>query len=1148
MQIRIATLSISIILAAALTTFAQDDAPIAPNQPPRQRVALKTFGNARFTCLADGIVRMEYDARRRFEDRPTFAFMHRNRRDTFSQVRVDDKKLTLLTPRLSLTYTDDGRPFHPGNLVVSFLLNGNTIFWKPGLDDSANLRGTFRTLDGISGATDLERGLLSRDGWAVVDDSDSPAFELRDNQLWPVARDNGDAIDWYIFAYGHDYKTALADFTRVAGHIPIPPRYAFGAWWSRYWAYSEKELRKLVDEFDEHDVPLDVLVIDMDWHLDGWTGYTWNRKYFPDPDGFLEGMDALGLKTTLNLHPADGVGKHERQFKDMCRAMGLDPATTDRVPFDATDPRFVDAYFKILHHPIEQQGIDFWWMDWQQGSETNVPGLDPLPWLNHLHWIDMARRIDETGKRPLIFSRWGGLGNHRYQIGFSGDTFCNWQSLAFQPYFTATAANVGFGYWSHDIGGHQPGRVDPELYARWIQFGTFSPILRTHTTKNPEAERRIWMFPPDVYDAAKKAFQLRYHLIPYIYTASRESFDTGVSICRPLYYDWPELADAYDRSGGYLFGDALFVAPVTQPADPASGLAAARFWLPPGRWRNGFTGDVIDGPTKVQMLVPLDEIPVFVREGHGIPAMPVRTRAGEDPIETLVVHLFHQRHGETSTTRLYEDDNISDAYQSNEFSRQTITTKGDDDDLDITIAGAEGSYRGMPTNRTYEIRVEDSWPPEEVKVNGDELNMNADPRTPGWHYLPESLTVVIRTPNLPIRDEVDVELEFDDDAKDRRVLDAGLRGKLRIVRDVEQILGDSTPEAIRQLNTKVRSLATNPAAAPTALRQLPEQWPDLVAAVAQSFADEEAKQKALIRIRGLMTELTVTPHKGAAPSLDARLDIATTVRARGTNQLIGNASIAVDSPWKINGDTSAPFNNQGQGPALSRAWNITMDDAGAEADHVWQSSAIQLKVDYKLPMTGNDVARGPSTLTIEKSQIVLPSINAWHIVGPFDAGPQTKSLAKHFPPEGAPIDLTAAYKGKNDKDIRWRKRVRELKPGDNLTEEFFTDFDDFYGGRVYDAVAYAVTWLDVPDDTDAVLAIGTDDGVVAWLNGEEVHRNDVGRPYTSKQDRVNIRLKKGINELRLKVNQGGGDWAFAAHVETPTGNALPGLKVRLSPN
>ena len=399
---------------------------------------------------------------------------------------------------------------------------------------------------------------MSRDGWVVVDDSARPLFDDSD-WPWVIERPTRGALDWYMFGHGHDYKAALGDFVRVAGRIPMPPRFAFGTWWSRFWSYSDQELMDLVREFESHDVPLDVLVIDMDWHLTfgtrwwentkdqsghslGWTGYTWNPALFPDPGGFLAWCDRHGLKTTLNLHPASGVQPHEKAYPEMARAMGIDPATQKYVPFDITNKQFATNYFEILHRPLERQGVDFFWLDWQQASTTKTEGVNPTWWLNYAHTSDMERR----GLRPLIFHRWGGLGNHRYQVGFSGDTLSEWESLAFQPYFTATAANVGYAYWSHDIGGHMPGEVDPDLYTRWIQFGVFSPILRTHTTKNPRAERRIWAYPDEHAKVMRDALQLRYALIPYLYTEARKTYETGVAFFRPLYYDWPDVPDAYD--------------------------------------------------------------------------------------------------------------------------------------------------------------------------------------------------------------------------------------------------------------------------------------------------------------------------------------------------------------------------------------------------------------------------------------------------------------------------------------------------------------------------------------------------------------------------------------------------------------------------
>jgi alpha-glucosidase len=358
-------------------------------------------------------------------------------------------------------------------------------------------------------------------------------------------------------------------------------------------------------------LPLDVFVIDMDWHktlgmhfekMDqsghklGWGGYSWNSLLFPDPAAFLGRLHRNGLKATLNLHPASGVQPWEDQYSSMARAMGQDPAKKQYVPFDITSKRFAQNYMDLLHHPLERQGIDFWWLDWQQESTTKIAGINPTWWLNYVHFTDQQRE----GKRPLLFHRWGGLGNHRYQIGFSGDTISSWDSLAFEPWFTSTAANVGYAYWSHNIGGHIPGPVDPELYTRWVQFGAFSPILRTHTTKNPDSERRIWAYPEPYSSILRSTFQLRYSLEPYVYTEARRTYDTGTAFLHPLYYDYPEAPEAYSNKDEYVFGDSMIVSPVVHPADPATQLTKQSVWIPKGEWVEWPSGKHLSGPATVE--------------------------------------------------------------------------------------------------------------------------------------------------------------------------------------------------------------------------------------------------------------------------------------------------------------------------------------------------------------------------------------------------------------------------------------------------------------------------------------------------------------------------------------------------------------------
>ncbi|MCC2866475.1 MAG: hypothetical protein LK562_01600, partial [Candidatus Accumulibacter phosphatis] len=471
---------------------------------------------ARFTVLTSRLLRLEFAADEHFEDRPSRTFWHRRQVVPCFEVLHDGEAVEIMTEHLHLRY-DPRLGLTAHGLLVTLLESGLT--WHYGDHDVGNLGGTTRTLDKTDGPIPLDPGLLSSGGWTVVDDSDAPLLE----DGWIAARDQrAGRIDLYFFGYGRDFTACLHDYRRLSGAVPLLPRWALGNWWSRYWPYRQDELLDLMRDFRAHELPLSVCVIDMDWHIThtgnasrGWTGYTWNQDLFPTPRALLADLHALGLKTALNLHPADGVWPHEAAYPVMARQLGGDPATGEPVVFDITDPAFTQAYFEILHHPLEAEGVDFWWMDWQQGRRTACSDLDPLWWLNHLHFLDLGRN---PARRSFAFSRWGGLGSHRYPIGFSGDTVVSWHSLAFQVHFTATAANVAFGWWSHDIGGHMEGIEDAELYVRWLQFGVFSPILRLHSTQNPFHERRPWGWDTQTLALARSAMQLRHALIPYLYS------------------------------------------------------------------------------------------------------------------------------------------------------------------------------------------------------------------------------------------------------------------------------------------------------------------------------------------------------------------------------------------------------------------------------------------------------------------------------------------------------------------------------------------------------------------------------------------------------------------------------------------------------
>src|ERR1700690_360766 len=317
--------------------------------------AVVTVGHARFTVLTPELIRMEWSADAKFEDHASLVFLNRKlsipkfllTTEASGRTEIVSIKTSALTLRYLPNEAPDGK-FDANTLNITMHMDGSDVVWKPGTPDAGNLLGTADTLDGVTGANiNLEPGLLSRNGWTVVDDtmrplfdSDDFSFEKGEQSAWPwvMPRPPGERQDWYFFGYGHEYKRALYDFTRVAGKIPLPPRFAFGTWWSRYWSYTDQEFEDLVHSFRAHEVPLDVLVIDMDWHptfgahwwdgkMDpsghglGWTGYSWNKLLFPDPEQFLADIHAQGLKSTLNMHPGSGVQAWEDRYPEMARAM-----------------------------------------------------------------------------------------------------------------------------------------------------------------------------------------------------------------------------------------------------------------------------------------------------------------------------------------------------------------------------------------------------------------------------------------------------------------------------------------------------------------------------------------------------------------------------------------------------------------------------------------------------------------------------------------------------------------------------------------------------------------------------------------------------------------------------------------------------------
>ena len=738
----------------------------APAQNPvAQASAQVVEGNARFTVLTDRLVRMEWAPDGRFEDNATLAIVNRDLPVPAFTVSRAGGKLTLKTRALTLEYK--GGEFSADNLRVRFRMGGKTVSWYPGADASGNLMGTARTLDGCEGpekinfGDPMEPGILSRDGWALIDESRRHLFVEDDSDWgeWVAARPEGDRQDWYLFAYGHDYKAALAAYSQVAGRIPLPPQYVFGYWWSRYWAYTDQEFLALGREFRERKLPIDVMVIDMDWHHTwphasreehdqgvGWTGYSWNRDLIAQPEAFLAQVHNLKLKTSLNLHPAGGLSPRETQYPgfradylartsdyDGPQDYQLPDGNAARIPFRISQRAWTDAYFNSVIHPLEKEGVDFWWLDWQQWRESQyLPGLSVTFWLNYTFFNDKVRKnrglAPGQAPRPMIYHRWGGLGSHRYQLGFSGDTKIKWEVLGYLPEFTATASNVLYGYWGHDLGGHMQDSdvpTEPELFTRWLQYGVFSPIFKTHSTSSAILERRIWMF-PEHYEYMKAALELRYALTPYIYDMARQAYDTGISLCRPLYYEYPEKEEAYTWKQEYFFGENILAATICEPAG-ADGLAARDVWLPSGTaWYDMAHHKMLPGGTVQKLKYSIDQNAWFVKAGAILPLAREGIQELQTPSNEYRIYVAPGK-GRSSYVH-YEDDGKSQAYPT-DFATTTIRKNAAAGTLTVEIDAREGSYAGMLPTRKISLVLGGASRCPRASLGGVELECSYNQET-----------------------------------------------------------------------------------------------------------------------------------------------------------------------------------------------------------------------------------------------------------------------------------------------------------------------------------------------------------------------------------------------------------------------------------
>lgn len=732
----------------------------------------------RITILTERLIRFEYDNNGTFFDHPTELARFRNFPVPEFQVQEDDKTLIVQTKYFVIQYQKE-KPFYgpkyaPDQFLKVGLMNSDKI-WYFGHPEARNFGSSKVSLDkGIKGA--LEKGLYSTDGFASIDDSKNLVF-LEDGFLVkPTAK----RIDTYLFIYRRDFGLCLRDYFTLTGYPPLIPRYALGIWWNKDIIYSFNDTKKLIKTFNSNEIPISVLLLNEFWHIKDArdltkfkTGFTFSKSLFPDPIAFTNYMHERGVRVGINIDPVEGIGDHEDQFRAIATELSI--ASSRRIPFNIFDKTFVNLYFKYLIKPLDGFGVDFYWLDYNHD-------LDSLKALTHYHFMNYYK---DNRHRPLTFSRNTLAAAHLKGILYSGNTRVSFDTLNYLPSYNSSASNIGLTWWSHDIGGFMGGLEDSELYIRYVELGTFSPIFRFASERGHYYKREPWRWDIKTYTIAKNYCLLRHRLIPYLYSENYKYHKTGLPLIQPLYYSYPEIYDEPAYKNEYYFGSELLVKPITKKQDNVMNRCVEQLFLPKGTWYDFKTGKKFPGNKRYVAFYKDEDYPVFAKSGSIIPLaiLPENINDTNAP-ESMEIHVFP---GRSNLYKLYEDDGISRLNEEGYYIITAIDYNYLANNYTLIIRPIEGKSGIIPKNRNYKIRFRNTREAEDVMafINGTEIPINC---------YAEDTDFIVEANNIPTISQLTINCKGKDIEIDAVRL---------INEDINSIISDA------KINTKLKeSIAT----------------------------------------------------------------------------------------------------------------------------------------------------------------------------------------------------------------------------------------------------------------------------------------------------------------------------------------------------
>lgn len=662
----------------------------------------------RFTVITESLIRLEYSATGEFEDNPSQLVWYRNQKRPEFYVSGDSKYLQIKTRYFSLIYEKEAKfgsnPLSPSaNLKIDVVETGKSWYYKhPEVRNYPCLCGEFNQNNELMKI----KGLYSTDGFVSIDDSNALVFN-EDGTL--TKRKNPNNLDIYVFVYNSLFYRCLNDYFKITGAPALVPRYALGVWWYKDDNYNDYTLSNLLNNFQTKKVPISVLVLNNEWHInrslkesDIKTGFTFDVNNFKEPSKMIGYLHDKKVKLGLTLNPTMGIRKYEANYNTAIKYIKTDK--NGIIPFNVYDNVFLDIYFKIFVHSLTNLDVDFFRIDKIVDNETRF-------FLNHYHTLDMKVVND---RRSLILTNDSYIGAHRYPIFSTGELKCDWNGLQRVCEYNLNLSARGLSWATSAYGGFQGGIEDSELYIRFIQLATFSPIFTLASAKGKYYKREPWKWDYHTFVITREFMTFRQRLVPYIYTEGYRYVEAGIPLIEPIYYRYPNLYDDLLYRNEYFFGSQLFVSPILSKKEDIMKRSVHKFYLPEGVWYDFYSGKKFIGDRKYVLFYSDETYPVFAAAGAIIP-----TGLNENLNDVEIPHMLEINFfpGASNNYTLYEDDGYSNKYKQRKFYQTEIEYKYLPNNYEITIKPKEGNLEAIFANRSYKLILKNVRDSADIKAN-----------------------------------------------------------------------------------------------------------------------------------------------------------------------------------------------------------------------------------------------------------------------------------------------------------------------------------------------------------------------------------------------------------------------------------------------